>query len=102
MENIKCQRCGRNCQSGNGNPEARLLKRSDKGYCADCALTAFLKTTEPLNMLIGSQGVGTLRNQNIRAQIANLLIVGKSDANIGEIDIERVIENWDLPVKGLI
>jgi hypothetical protein len=95
----ECKRCGRPCQGGKGNPEARLLKRSDKGYCADCALTAFLKTTEPLNMLIASQGVGALRYPQIRQQIARLLIVGKSDANINEIRIERVIENWDLPVR---
>jgi len=95
----KCKRCGKECQGGIGNPEARLLKRAQQGYCADCALTAFLKETEPLGMLIKSQGPGTLRNQSIREQIAKLLIVGKSDARFEEIDIERVISNWNLPIS---
>jgi len=91
-----CERCGKKCQGGVGNPDARLLKRAHKGYCAACALTAFLKNTEPLNMLLKEQGVEVLRMQHIREGIARLLIVGKSDANIGDIDIERVISNWDL------
>lgn len=95
---LNCERCGKPCQGGEGNPGARLLKRAQKGYCADCGLTAFLKNTEPLGMLIERQGPEMLRNQSVRAQIATLLIVGKSDANIREIDIERVIEHWDLPV----
>ncbi|KKK63206.1 hypothetical protein LCGC14_2996630, partial [marine sediment metagenome] len=49
-----------------------------------------------LNMLLKEQGVEVLRMQHIREGIARLLIVGKSDANIGDIDIERVISNWDL------
>jgi len=98
--NTNCKRCGKECQTGAGNPEARLLKRSDKGYCTDCALTLFLKDAEPLNMLIEEQGCEVLRAPHIREQIARILITGKSDANIGEIDIERVIENWALPVKG--
>lgn len=92
-----CKRCGKECQSSIGNPDARLLRRSNQGYCADCALTEFLKRTEPLGMLIEQQGTTVLRNPNIRLQIAKLLIVGKSDADINEIDMERVIDNWNLP-----
>lgn len=99
MLETKCKRCGKDCKGGAGNPEARLLKRAEKGYCADCALTEFLKKTEPLNMLLKEQGPEILRAQHIRAGIASLLIVGKSDASIGDIDIERVICNWDLPIK---
>lgn len=96
---LNCERCGKKCQSGEGNPEARLLKRAKNGYCADCALTCFLKKTEPLGMLIEGQGPEILRHQSIRAQIATLLIIGNSDADIGEIDIETVIRNWRLPIK---
>ena len=100
MIETKCERCGKLCRGGEGNPEARLLKRGAKnGYCVDCALTAFLKGTEPLGMLIEENGIETLRDTNFRTQIARLLIVGKSDAGIGEIDIEKVIGNWKLPIS---
>lgn len=97
---IKCQRCGKECQGGIGNPEARLLKRSTKGYCADCALTVFLKKETPFEYSIQNNGIEILRDKNVRLQIAKLLIVGKSDASISEIDMERVITNWNLPDKG--
>ena len=94
-----CKRCGKECQGGEGNPEARLLKRSQTGYCADCAITTFLKKTEPVAMIFESLGPEALRNQTIQEQIADLLIIGKSDASIKEIDVERVIKNWDLPIS---
>jgi hypothetical protein len=47
-------------------------------------------------MVITQVGITALRDPNIRLQIAQLLITGKSDANISEIDIENVIRNWDL------
>ena len=96
---MQCKRCNRECQPSIGNPEARLLKRAKNGYCADCALTIFLKQTEPLNMLIRQQGVEVLRHKGIINQLSNLLVIGKSDATIDEIDFERLIANWDLPIK---
>ena len=93
-----CGRCGKQCRGGAGNPEARLLKQSSKGFCADCALTQFLKRNEPLGSLIETQGVDILRNKEVKLQIARLLIIGKSDASINEIDTERVIANWKLPI----
>lgn len=94
----RCQRCGKECQAGIGNPEARLLKRSDKGLCADCALTAFLKTETPFEYAVQNNGIEILRDKNVRLQIAQLLLTGKSDATIGEINMEQVITNWDLPI----
>lgn len=94
----RCKRCGKQYQVGIGNPEARLLKRSAKGYCADCAFTEFIKTTEPLYWIIEHQGVEVLRDKQIRLEMAKLLIVGKSDASINEIDMDRVITNWNLPI----
>ena len=93
-----CKRCGKVCQPGPGNPKARLLTRSHKGYCANCALTAFLKQTEPLSGVLESQGPEMLRAEHVRLQIARLLLVGKSDATIGEIDIESIISQWGLPL----
>lgn len=91
-----CERCGKPCQGGDGNPDAKLLKRSHSGYCADCALTLFLKSN--FSYVLGDKPE-MLRLPQVRQQIANLLITGNSDAGIGEIDIEHVIGNWDIPWK---
>jgi len=99
INNVKCQRCGKNCQSGIGNPGARLLKRGKQGYCANCALTAFLKNETPFEYAIQNNGIEILRDKNIKLQVAKLLITGKSDATIDEIDMEEVIVNWNLPFK---
>ena len=98
MEVTTCNRCGKPCRPGEGNPEARLLKKSDKGYCADCGLTAYLKMTPPIDMLLRNSGPEILKLPAIREQISRILISANSDCDISEIDINRVISNWDLPV----
>lgn len=57
---VKCKRCGKLCQTSQGNPDARLLRRSIKGYCADCALTVFLKQETPFEYAIQNNDIGTL------------------------------------------
>jgi len=98
MTPTQCQRCSKECQAGVGNPEARLLKRADRGLCADCALTVFLKNETPFEYAVQNNGIEILRDTNVRLQIAQLLLTGKSDASIEEIDMNRVIANWNLPV----
>lgn len=98
METV-CKRCGKPCRAGVGTPDARPLRRAKEGYCADCAFTIFLQTTEPLNSIISERGVECLRMVGVREQIAKLLIVGNSDASISDINIENVIANWELESK---
>jgi hypothetical protein len=94
-----CQRCGKICQGGVGNPEARLLKRASSGLCVNCVITQFLKTTEPLSIVLNQVGVKAFYNPDVQAQISQLLKVGHSDASLYEIDWQVVIKNWDLPFK---
>jgi len=96
---VYCERCGKECQPGIGNPEARLLKRAQKGLCADCSLTQFLKSTEPFSELLGRVGVEALKAPGIKLSIARLLITGKADASIEDVNMDRVVANWNLPVK---
>ncbi len=37
---------------------------------------------------------------HIQKGFADLFAAGNSDANIGEIDWQSVVENWDLPMPG--
>ena len=97
--NTVCKRCGKPCLSDTGNPEARLLKRSMEGYCADCAITQFLQNTEPINALIGTKGREMLLNPMVQEQIGVILKAGLSDCHIAEIDWQRVVNNWDMPFK---
>lgn len=94
-----CRRCGKTCQSGTGNPNARIFRRANKGLCADCAITQFLKSTESLSWAMEKIGAKALYNPDIQRQIAAIMTAGNSDASPGEINWQRVIELWDLPVK---
>jgi len=98
---MTCERCQRDgLQPGVGKPEARLLRRAATGYCADCAITAFLREMPPLNELLEVRGAEVLRDPIIQRSAARILASGQADAPPGEIDWERVIANWDLPIAG--
>lgn len=98
-----CQRCGKLCQSGVGNPEARPLRRAVVGYCADCAITHFIKDTEPLASIIAGgpwgpgKGPSILLNPHIQGDWQRLFVTGCSDADNSEINWQRVVELWDMP-----
>ena len=98
-----CSRCGRPCRVGPPpNPDARLLRRATapSGYCAGCAATQWLKTTDPIAGLIEARGPEMLRNEIVRNQFGAILRSGMSDATLAEIDWEAVVANWSLPVAG--
>jgi hypothetical protein len=97
-----CDRCGRPCQvAPDRNPDARLLRKSavPKGLCVDCATTEWLLNTYPCNLLLDQSGPDVLRHGAIQEQFAAIMISGNADARPDEINWERVIANWDLPVK---
>lgn len=95
---VVCQRCGTPCQvNAERNPEARLLRHADEGVCASCALTAFLKATEPIATLIAAKGPDVLLLPPVQAQIGALLAAGRSDARPSEIDYRAVVDRWELP-----
>jgi len=100
MQELKCVRCGRICQSGEtNNPDARPFRRARSGLCPDCAVTNFLLCPELEALRIGllREGIKTLKNPNIQAQFAEILRVGGSEMNPDEIDWDNVIAQWNLP-----
>ena len=103
-EIVNCQRCGRPCRPGQGNPESRPFHRSTKGLCVNCAITHFFKTTEPINSLL--QGLMNKTDQRIllspaiQEQVGRILEAGNCDANLEEINWQTVVDNWDLPLPG--
>ena len=89
-----CSRCKKLCRaSGNKNTEARLLTRSSSiGLCANCAVTEFLLSLEPIRHGIEKNGVEvTLKNANVRKQFEGVMKVGLADMKIEEIDWETII-----------
>jgi len=92
-----CERCGALCRvSDQRNPDARLLRHADAGLCAGCAMTAFLKTMEPLATVLAAKGPEVLLVPAIQQQAARMLVAANSDASPGEIDWNRVVAQWEL------
>ena len=95
---VECQRCGAHCQAGApGNPKARMLRRSTKGLCINCAVHDWLRNTYPCNILLAQSGPKALVHPHIQEQFAGIMRVGMADAMPDEIDWNLIIENWDLP-----
>jgi hypothetical protein len=95
---IPCQRCGKLCRpGGEGNPDAMPLRKANRGYCADCAMTRFIKAVPTFMLGIERHGVEILRWPTAREGFARLMEVGQSDVRASEIDWDRVIANWRLP-----
>jgi hypothetical protein len=97
-----CERCGVSLRaSGDRNPSARVLRRSlTTGVCAGCALTAFLKETEPLASVLAARGPEMLLMSHVQEQVARMLEAGDADARPSELDYAAVVRNWNLPEAG--
>lgn len=99
---IPCTRCGKLGQAGPPpNPEGRLMvyaQTAKNALCADCTATAFIKSTETLMYGVNLHGSKILLDPRIQQQFAKLMAVGKADATPEEIDWQRVVDNWELPI----
>jgi hypothetical protein len=62
-------------------------------------MTAFLYNTYPINMQIDQSGPQLLLNPMIRDAFLMSGILDKCDLTIDEINWQRVVDNWDLPVE---
>jgi hypothetical protein len=97
---IACDRCGVPLRvSRDRNEDARVLRHAavPKGVCAGCAITRFLKTTEPLATVLRTRGPQLLLVPQVQQQAARVLSAGKSDADPVEIDWQAVVDRWELP-----
>ena len=100
---IPCPRCGELCKVSSSTGDPRFMKRatkpSPKAMCATCAVTAFIKSVETFHHGIELNGVQMFLNPMVQEQFGKLL-QGFGDATPGEIDWQRLVDNWELPVPG--
>ena len=95
-----CDRCGFPCQvEGPGNPDARLIRRSQSpdGLCVALATTSILQGIETLRDGINKNGVKILLRNDVQEMFASVMEAGNADVKPEEIDWRRVIAQWDLP-----
>lgn len=96
-----CDRCGRPLQlTPSTNPMPQLRRASaPKGVCPDCAITQFLYNTYPPNMQIDEAGPELLLKPGIPQVFAQFLKAVGCDLTVEEINWQRVVDNWYLPVE---
>ena len=102
MPQVLCPRCSKPCQVSDrpSHSDARLLqlaKNAREGLCANCAITSFILSIESLAYAIELNGTQVLLMPQAQGVFAELFQVGKSDADISEINWQVVVENWNLP-----
>lgn len=71
---------------------------AENALCADCAATAFLKGIDVFMLSIELRGPEILLAPHVQAQFSQIMKVGKADAAPEEIDWQRVVDNWELPM----
>jgi hypothetical protein len=98
-----CERCGRKLRVAEKRREDSApfkLSKTTKGVCPDCVMTQFLYNTYPVNMIIDEAGPEMLLNADfMRMAVTSSGIMQGCEMDIGEVDWQRVVENWKLPVK---
>lgn len=101
MSSTVCKRCGCAARGGDGNPDARMLRRARTGVCVDCGVVLFLQKLSNMHVAgaVDQALPDALRLPHVRAQFVRVIAAGRADAQPGEIDWERVIELWDIEPK---
>ena len=95
---VNCKRCQIRCQVDIlRNPNAKMLRHSNKGLCVNCAVHDWLRNTYPPNILLAQSGPKILLLPHIQEQFAEIMNVGFADAKPDEIDWNKIVDNWDLP-----
>jgi hypothetical protein len=98
-----CDRCGRQLQvSSTRREDSAPFRRAKvpKGVCPECVMTQFLYNTYPVNMLIDEAGPEILLNAEfMRMAFTQAGIMERCEMYISEVNWQRVVDNWKLPVK---
>lgn len=104
-ELAKCVRCGKLCVVGGPpNPEARLIpyataqEAKTQGLCADCAVAVFIKAQPALMFGIELNGTKMLLDSRVQQRFGEIMVIGKADAKLEEVNWQRVVDNWELPI----
>jgi len=102
---VACPRCGRPCIVRRGpRDDERPLSHSNtrKGWCANCAITRWIKETPPLSDLLASDGrwgieggPEALFHADIQEAVASVMRAGNCPVDPAEIDWPAVVANWE-------
>ncbi len=100
---VDCQRCGQRCRVDPlQGSKAKMLRRSTKGLCANCAVHDWLRNTYPPNIILAQSGPKVLLFPHIQEQFTEIMKIGFADAQPDEIDWQRIVDNWELPFKNKV
>jgi hypothetical protein len=98
-----CERCKVELRVAETRREdAAPFRRSltTQGVCPDCVMTEFLYNTYPVNSIIDRAGPEMLLQADfIRQAFLSSGIMERSEMDIREVNWQRVVANWKLPVK---
>ncbi len=97
-----CNRCGVQLRvSESRREDSAPFRRSltTKGVCPDCVMTQFLYNTYPINWQLDERGPELLLHPMIREAFLSSGVMERCEMSIDEVNWERVVANWNLPVK---
>jgi hypothetical protein len=101
-KHVNCLRCGIECVvAETANRAGRPVQHADgDGFCPSCVITQWLQTELDVSWLLppGVTICEALRHSHIQAQFQRIFQVGHADVSESQIDWERVIANWNLPL----
>jgi hypothetical protein len=101
----KCDRCSVQLRIAESRrQDSRPFRKSATihGHCPDCVMTEFLYNTYPVNMLIDERGPEMLLNAEFMRMAllsSGVMDPAHCEMDVNEINWQRVVDNWDLPVK---
>jgi hypothetical protein len=107
---VPCDRCGISLQYRErpSNPDARIMRHAQqpKGFCATCGFRSWLASDygghlEEIIRRDCAGGAGALKMPHIQECIKTAIRVGQCEAPFEEIDFDRLVSEWDLPVAGV-
>ena len=97
----QCERCHRPLRVDPGRPDAEIFRRAKvpAGVCPDCLVTQFLYNTYPINLQLDETGPELLLKPGIREAFLACGIMERADLTIDEVNWQRVVDQWNLPVE---
>jgi hypothetical protein len=101
----RCERCAvwvRVAETRNEAPTAwvSILRHAKEpsGLCINCAVTEWVRSWQGIPLLLDDYGPQVLLMPEWQASVPRLLELAGCDARAEQINWQRVVENWGLPL----
>ena len=105
----QCDRCGvpLRFRKRKGNADAQPIRVADRpeGLCATCALRVWFElddrgaiVSEIVMRDLGGDPGKAFKLPHVQEQVKRMMEAGKSDARVEEIDFDKLVREWDLPI----